>query len=75
MHSHVRLPFAVELVSKNKGYEDPQKPPEDTIVDEAEAFARFTFAVANAALATYQRNPDYWGLSKRFHDLNDQKKR
>ena len=65
----------MELVSKNKGYQDPQKPPEDTILEEAEAFARFTFAVANAALATYERNPDYWGLSKRFNIKNFQKKR
>ena len=64
----------MELVSKNKGYEDHQKPPENTIVEEAETFARFTFAVANAALAAYERNPDYWGLSKRFN-INVQKKR
>ena len=64
----------MELVSKNKGYQDPQKPPEDKILEEAEAFARFTFAVANAALAAYERNPDYWGLSKRLNK-NVQKKR
>ena len=60
----------IELVSKNKGYLDPQKPPEHTIVQEAEAFSRFTFAVATEALDQYESNPGVWGLGK---DLGDQK--
>ena len=60
----------IELVSKNKGYLDPQKPPEHTIVQEAEAFSRFTFAVATEALDQYESNPGVWGLAK---DLGDQR--
>ena len=60
------MSFVIELVSKNKGYLDPQKPPEHTIVQEAEAFSRFTFAVATEALDQYESNPDIWGLSKDF---------
>ena len=64
------MSFVIELVSKNKGYLDPQKPPEHTIVQEAEAFSRFTFAVATEALDQYESNPGVWGLGK---DLGDQK--
>ena len=64
------MSFVIELVSKNKGYLDPQKPPEHTIVQEAEAFSRFTFAVATEALDQYESNPGVWGLAK---DLGDQR--
>ena len=60
------MSFVIELVSKNKGYMDPQKPPEHTIVQEAEAFSRFTFAVATEALDQYESNPGPWGLAKDF---------
>ena len=60
------MSFVIELVSKNKGYVDPQKPPEHTIVQEAEAFSRFTFAVATEALDQYESNPSPWGLAKDF---------
>ena len=60
------MSFVIELVSKNKGYLDPQKPPEHTIVQEAEAFSRFTFAVATEALDQYESNPGPWDLTKDF---------
>ena len=63
---YIRVSFVIELVSKNKGYVDPQKPPEHTIVQEAEAFSRFTFAVATEALDQYESNPGPWGLAKDF---------
>ena len=63
---YIRLSFVIELVSKKQGYRDPQKPPEHTIVQEAEAFSSFTFAVATEALDQYERDPGPWRLAKYF---------
>ena len=56
----------IELVSKKQGHKDPQKPPVHTIVQEAEAFSSFTFAVATEALDQYERDPGPWRLEKYF---------
>ena len=63
---NIRLTFVIELVSKKQGYKDPQKPPAHTIVQEAEAFSSFTFAVATEALDQYERDPRPWRLRKNF---------
>ena len=50
--SFYRFPFATELVNKKKW---GRTPPAETILDEAEAFVRFSLAVANSAQRILKR--------------------